>query len=146
MQHAKSSTRKSRTNVSTKVLAYVTGDRRGLETQIHSDCIDLFVDLLDHIGPTKKISLLLHTNGGQTLAAWRLVNLLRIYCDELEILIPMKALSAGTLIFIGADTLVMTKQAALGPIDPSVNNPLNPQVTMGNQPMGVVPVSVEAVL
>jgi len=58
----------------------------------------------------------------------------------------MKALSAGTLIFIGADTLVMTKQAALGPIDPSVNNPLNPQVTMGNQPMGVVPVSVEAVL
>jgi Serine dehydrogenase proteinase len=131
---------------STKVLAYITGDRRGLETQIHSDCIDLFVDLLDQIGPTQKISLILHTNGGQTLAAWRLVNLLRIYCDELEILIPMKALSAGTLICIGADTLVMTKQAALGPIDPSVNNPLNPQVTMGSQPMGVVPVSVEAVL
>jgi hypothetical protein len=39
---------------STKVLAYITGDRRGLETQISADCIDLFVDLLDRIGPTKK--------------------------------------------------------------------------------------------
>ena len=57
----------------------------------------------------------------------------------------MKALSAGTLICIGADTLIMTKQAALGPIDPSVNNPLNPQITVGNQ-VGRVPVSVEAVL
>ena len=130
---------------STKVLAYITGDRRGLETQISADCIDLFVDLLDQIGPTDKLSLILHTNGGETLAAWRLVNLLRIFCDELEILIPMKALSAGTLICIGADKLVMTKQAALGPIDPSVNNPLNPQINMGSQ-MRQVPVSVEAVL
>ena len=54
---------------STKVVAYITGDRSGLETQIHSDCVDLFVDLLDQIGPTEKISLILHTNGGQTLAA-----------------------------------------------------------------------------
>jgi hypothetical protein len=28
---------------SSNFLAYVTGDRRGLKTQIHSDCIDLFV-------------------------------------------------------------------------------------------------------
>jgi hypothetical protein len=43
------------------------------------------------------------------------------------------------------DKLVMTKQAALGPIDPSVNNPLNPQVNFGNQ-SARVPVSVESVL
>src|SRR3974377_2201097 len=59
-----------------------------METQIAQDCIDLFVDLLDGIGPTSKISLLLHTNGGQTSAAWRLVNLIRTFCDELEVLIP----------------------------------------------------------
>jgi hypothetical protein len=128
-----------------KVLTYITSDRQGMETIIAGDCIDLFVDLLDKIGPTKKISLLLHTNGGQTLAAWRIVNLLRTFCDELEVLIPMKALSAGTLISIGANRLVMTKQAALGPIDPSVNNPLNPQANLGNQ-VTRVPVSVENVL
>jgi Serine dehydrogenase proteinase len=128
----------------TRVLTFVTSDRAGMETIIAPDCIDLFVDLLDKIGPTKKISLILHTNGGSTLAAWRLVNLIRTFCDDLELLIPLKALSAGTLIAIGADRVVMTKQAALGPIDPSVNNPLNPQVNMGNQ-MARVPVSVENV-
>jgi hypothetical protein len=128
----------------TRVLTFVTSDRAGMETIIAPDCIDLFVDLLDKIGPTKKISLILHTNGGSTPAAWRLVNLIRTFCDDLELLIPLKALSAGTLIAIGADRVVMTKQAALGPIDPSVNNPLNPQVNMGNQ-MARVPVSVENV-
>jgi hypothetical protein len=95
------------------MLAFVTSDRAGMETQIAQDCIDLFVDLLDKIGPTKRISLLLHTNGGQTAAAWRLINLIRTFCDELEVLIPLKALSAGTLISLGADKIVMTKQAAL---------------------------------
>ena len=128
----------------TKVLAFITSDRQGMETEIAQDCIDPFVDLLEKIGPTRRISLLLHTNGGRTLAAWRLVNLIRIFCDELEILIPLKALSAGTLISIGADRVVMTKQAALGPIDPSVDSPLNPQASIRGQSRQV-PVSVESV-
>lgn len=131
---------------STRVLAYMTSDRAGMETMISGDCVDLFVDLLDKIGPTERISLILHTNGGQTLAAWRIVNLIRTFCDELEVLIPMKALSAGTLISIGADRLVMTKQAALGPIDPSVNNALNPAINVGSGQIMRVPVSVENVL
>jgi Serine dehydrogenase proteinase len=128
----------------TKVVTFVTSDRANMETQIAPDCIDLFVDLLDQIGPTSKISLLLHTNGGQTSAAWRLINLIRTFCDELEVLIPLKAFSAGTLISLGADRIVMTKQAALGPIDPSLTHPLSPQIPMGNQ-IARVPVSVEAV-
>ncbi|MDE2634773.1 MAG: serine protease [Chloroflexota bacterium] len=126
------------------VLTYVTSDRIGMQTAINTDVIEPFVDLLDLIGPVKRISLILHTNGGQTLAAWRLINLLRMFCDELEVLIPSKALSAGTLMSIGADKIVMTKQAVLGPIDPSINNPLNPQVNVGGQ-ASQVSVSVESV-
>jgi Serine dehydrogenase proteinase len=125
---------------SSKVINFVTSDRLGMEIQIAQDCIDLFVDILDSIGPTKKISLILHTNGGQTLAAWRLVNIIRSFADTFEVIIPYKALSSGTLISIGADVIVMSKQAALGPIDPSVNSPLAPVV--GGR---YVPVSVEAV-
>ncbi|WP_367116440.1 hypothetical protein [Mesorhizobium sp.] len=128
----------------TKVIAYVTSDRQGAETQIGADCVDLFVDVLDKIGPTPKISLLLHTNGGSTSAAWRLVNLIQSFCDELEVLIPLKAMSAGTLISLGASKIVMTKQAALGPIDPSLTHALGPQIPMGNQ-LARIPVSVEAV-
>lgn len=127
-----------------RVIGFITGDRQHLETQIAQDAVPRFVDLLDEIGPTKKISLVLHTNGGQTSAAWRLVNLIRMYCDELEVIVPAKALSAGTLISLGADRIVMTKQAALGPIDPSVVHALSPIVN--DQGMAQrVPVSVEAV-
>ena len=126
------------------VLAYVTSDRPGMQTAINTDVIDPFVDILDMIGPVERITLILHTNGGQTLAAWRLINLLRMFCEELEILIPSKALSAGTLMSIGADRIVMTKQAVLDPIDPSINNPLNPQVIVGGQ-ASQVSVSVESV-
>ena len=128
----------------TKVLSFITSDRLNMETQIGQDCIDQFVDLLEKIGPTERISLILHTNGGQTLVAWQLVNLIRMFCDEFEVMIPLKALSAGTLISMGANRVVMTKQATLGPIDPSVNNPLNPQATIGGQ-LKQVPVSVESV-
>ncbi|CAN5724211.1 hypothetical protein BH11PSE6_BH11PSE6_03350 [soil metagenome] len=57
---------------------------------------------------------------------------------------PSKALSAGTLICLGANRIVMTKQATLGPIDPSLNGPLAPQVP-GGPPNQRVSVSVEAV-
>lgn len=126
------------------VLTYVTSDRPGMETAIAPDVIDPFVDLLDTIGPVRRISLILHTSGGQTLAAWRLINLIRMFCDQLEVFIPSKAQSAGTLMSIGADRILMTKQAVLGPIDPTLTNPLNPQVNVGGQPKQV-PVSVESV-
>ena len=126
-----------------KVLVYVTSDRTGFETQIAQDVIDLFINHLDKIGITEKISLYLYTRGGDTAAAWNIVNLLRQYCDKLEVVIPHKAHSAGTLISIGANSIIMTKQATLGPIDPSINTPLNPPIP--NNPTATVPVSVEAV-
>lgn len=127
-----------------KVLCYVTGDRQGMEAQIHRDSVDFFVDHLDAAWPCSKISLILHTNGGDTAAAWQIVNLLRSFSDDLEILIPSKALSSGTLISLGANRIVMTKQASLGPIDPSLNSPLGPQIPaqFGGQTW---PVSVEAI-
>jgi Serine dehydrogenase proteinase len=126
------------------VIAYVTGDRRGLETKISPEVVDLFVHHLDHIGVVDKLTLFLYTRGGDTLAAWSLINLLRIFTDDLEIIVPSKAHSAGTLLCLGADSIMMTKQAALGPIDPSVHTPLNPQIP-GAAPNAKVPVSVESI-
>jgi len=128
-----------------KLIVYVTGDRGGMETQIHSEALDHLVHHLDAIGVTKKISLYLYTRGGSTQASYGIVNLLRMFCDELEVIVPSKAHSGGTLICLGADRIVMTKQATLGPIDPSANTLLNPQVP--GQPGAITraPVSVEAI-
>jgi len=127
-----------------KVVLYATGDRSGLETRIGQDVIDLFVDHLDEIGPVPKISLVLYTSGGSTSAAWNLVNLIRMFCDDFEVIAPSKCMSAGTLISLGADRIIMTKQATLGPIDPTLQHPLGPQVP-GMSPDARADVSVEAV-
>lgn len=127
-----------------KLLVYVTGTRRGAETQIANDVLPKFAEHLDRFGDAKKITLFLYTNGGDTLAAWSLVNLIKSYCDEFEVIIPANCFSSGTLICLAADELIMTKQAMLGPIDPSVNGPLNPQIP-GPVPNMKVPVSVEHV-
>lgn len=88
--------------------------------------------------------MFLFTNGGTTLAGWNIVNLIRQFCDDFEIIVPNKARSTGTLMCLGANRIIMTKQATLGPIDPSVNTPLNPTVPNAG-PQARVPVSVEAI-
>lgn len=127
-----------------KAILYVTGDRPGLETQIHPEILDYFSHHLDVIGNADKITLFLHTRGGSTLAAWSLVNLLRQFTQKLEVVVAAKAHSAGTLISLGADSIMMTRQATLGPIDPSINGPLNPEIP-GAPPQQRAPVSVEAI-
>ena len=124
-----------------KILVYITSDRPNMSAQISPDVIDYFIDHLDKIGPCKKISLFLYTRGGDTSAARNIVNLLRMYCDYLQVIVPHKAHSSGTIISLGANEVVMTKQATLGPIDPSLHTALNPRMPDG----GIFPVSVEAV-
>ena len=128
-----------------KLLVYVTSTRGGLETQIANDILPKFTEHLDKLGDTDKITLYLYTNGGNTLAAWSLVNLIRSFCKNFEVIIPANCFSSGTLICLGSDNIVMTKQATLGPIDPSVNGPFNPNVPGINDPNAKLPVSVEFV-
>lgn len=123
----------------------MTSDRPNLGTQIASDILSPFTEHLDRIGDVDKISLYLYTRGGNTIAAWTLVNLIRNFCKDFEVIVPFNCHSAGTLISLGANRILMTKQATLGPIDPSVNGPLNPSVPGTNNPNAKVPVSVEFV-
>ena len=124
-----------------KIITYVTSDRPNMAAQIASDAIEYFISHLDSIGPCSRISLFLYTRGGDTSAARNIVNLLRMYCDYLQVIIPHKAHSAGTIIALGANEMVMTKQATLRPIDPSLHTLLNPRAQDGT----LYPVSVEAV-
>jgi hypothetical protein len=118
------------------------------------DALGLFYRHLEAIGKVKKIALFLYTTGGDTMVPWRLVNLIREYCDQFVVLVPYKAHSAGTLVCLGADEIVMTKMAELSPIDPSVTNAFNPQGPAGpsvppnvaaSVPPVMIPISVEDV-
>lgn len=115
------------TEQDSRVISYATGDRAPFATKIAGDIVPLLGDLLDSIGKVKKISLFLYTSGGDMLAPIRIVKLIRNHCKNFEVLVPYKAHSAGTLICLGADTIVMGKLGELTPVDPTTGHPFNPQ-------------------
>ena len=127
-----------------KIIAYVTGDRPRMETQISEEIVAIFGDHLEKIGQTKKITLILYTLGGDTMATWNIVNLIKEYCEELNIIVPRKARSSGTIMCLGAKKIYMTRQSTLGPIDPSLNSPLCPKININGNNVPL-PTSVESV-
>lgn len=140
--------REIETLTSSRLICYVTGDRRGLETRIAGDILPLIYDHLRGIGSVPRLNIFLYTVGGDALAGWALVSLFREFCETLGVIIPFRALSCGTLISLGADELIMAKGAQLSPVDPSLASPYNPPV-QGQMPPGAVPilpVSVEDVI
>lgn len=110
-----------------KLLTYITGDRSSVRipkadflfTAVAVDVLTILNKHLKKIGETDKIDLFLYTTGGGLDAPWPIVNLIRSYCRNFSVLIPFKALSAGTLICLGANEIVMSKLALLSPVDPS---------------------------
>lgn len=125
------------------LLCYITGDRENINTRVAPDVIPFFYRHLEMIGRRKRIDLFLYTRGGDILTPWRLVHLIREYADEFNVLVPFRAYSAGTLICLGADEIVMGKMGELGPIDPSVVNAFNPQDPAN--PAARIPVNIEDV-
>jgi hypothetical protein len=110
-----------------KVITYVTGDRQPFVTKVAEDIIPIFARHLEKIGKQDKISLFLYTRGGDMITPIRLIKLMRSYADEIEMIIPYRAHSAGTLISIGADKIVMGRLGELSPVDPSTGHPFNPE-------------------
>lgn len=132
--------------INARILTLVTGDRQGMETRIAPDILPLVTAHLSQIGSQDELALFIYTPGGDTIAGWGLVNLLRQYCKKLKVLVPFRSLSCGTLISLGANEIVMGKHGLLSPIDPSVASPFNPTAPAGPQRPGqlsLLPVSVE---
>jgi ClpP class serine protease len=81
-----------------------------------------FVDLLHNVLPNQDVDLLLHTSGGDIDAAEKLISMLRnkVGTAKLRVIVPDYAKSAGTLMALGADSVVMSDTSELGPIDPQI--------------------------
>ena len=126
------------------VLAWVTGDRENLPTQIGVDQIVRFPRHLDGLGQQEAVALLLYTRGGDTNVPWPIVNFVRAYAESVTVLVPFCAHSAGTLVCLGADCVHMSKIGTLSPIDPSVANAFNPQDPAN--PANRIPIAVEDVM
>lgn len=122
------------------LICYITGDRQKFETKIADDIIPILHRHLELIGYSDRIDLLLYTKGGDILTPIRIVKLIKNYCSKFSVLIPYYAHSAGTLIALGADEIVMHKLGELTPVDPSTTHPFNPRDPVDKK---LIPISVE---
>jgi hypothetical protein len=100
------------------LICYVSG----LHTMIDRDDTVWLVDLLHNVPCGEDLDFLLHTGGGDIDAAEKLVLMIRqkVGTATLRVIVPDFAKSAGTLIALGADLIVMSDTSELGPIDPQV--------------------------
>jgi hypothetical protein len=76
-------------------------------------------DQLPSAGP---IALVVHSLGGSARAAYLIARLLQRRCG-FHAVVPRHALSAATLLVLGADEVIMGRDAILGPLDAQVYDP-----------------------
>jgi serine dehydrogenase proteinase len=116
-----------------RILVYFLSDREtlpapipGFVTQMAHEPQMVFIEMLRKIRKTQQLDLFLYTRGGMTDSVWPLVNHLREHCEKLAVIVPFRCHSAGTLVCLGADEVIMTDSAELSPIDPTAGNQFNP--------------------
>ena len=106
------------------LIVYATSTRPGVPSQMAGDSVREFIDQIDALSDADKVDVLVHSTGGDALAAWKLMSILRERFDNVAVLVPFMAFSAATLFALGADEIVMHPHASLGPIDPQISIPL----------------------
>ncbi|NMC59320.1 MAG: hypothetical protein GYA51_08065, partial [Candidatus Methanofastidiosa archaeon] len=133
-----------------KIVALVTSDRINLSAPIHQMMNDTIYEQLKSIKSNatdfENIDLFIYSRGGDSDAPWSIVSTIReTFPDKgFNVLIPFRAHSAATMISLGADEIIMTEKAELGPVDITISNsPLNPPHPVNKAPIDI---SVEDVM
>ncbi len=93
--------------------------------QLTHEEINGFMSVMYGMRWEKGLTLLLHTPGGVTNAVETIVSYLHSKFTDIEVIIPTFAMSAGTMIALASNRIIMGRQSQLGPIDP--------QIPMGNR-------------
>ncbi len=102
-----------------RLIAYIGGPA----TFISAFDVPPFVDLLHDVPRGEPLDLMLQTPGGDVDQAERIILMCRkrVADAPFRVIVPDSAKSAGTLIAVGADEIVMGEVSELGPIDPQVD-------------------------
>ena len=79
----------------------------------------------DQFANIDTLEILVHSPGGHAHVAYSLAKYFRGHCKRLNIIIPMLAKSAATLLCLNADTIFMGEFAELGPLDAQLKDELD---------------------
>lgn len=98
------------------VVVYWAAEPAGMRVQAAD--IPILYKCLRGSGRVSRRDVILNTEGGLLTAARRMALLLREYSERLDFLVPYRARSAGTLLCLAGDSMVLGPLGELGPLDP----------------------------
>jgi hypothetical protein len=114
-----------------KLLVYVANVEHPNSHLSSGDIVPLG-DALASLGEVDYLDLVLQTSGGSGEVAEKFVEMCRNHCRlSFRVIVPNMAKSAGTLIALGADQILMGYCSELGPIDPQI------RIIVGNSPQWI---------
>lgn len=109
--------------INSKILVYFMEP----DSSIVNGDVDYFYSHIKDLQKDKSLTLILVSNGGSGMAAWRIANMLKQYCNELTVIIPSRCASAATMLSLSADKILFGPAGYLTAIDTSLNHELNPK-------------------
>jgi len=116
-----------------EMICYVTGDRPtnanipGMVSQVSQEHLRFVYDHLDRLGEIDHLDLFIYTRGGDADVPWPMVTSFESSRPSSRPLVPYHCHSAGTLICLGADEILMGTGGTLSSVDPTTVNPFNPR-------------------
>ncbi len=94
----------------------------GMNVSRHIDLEDAqtIIAAIKETPPDVPIDLVVHTPGGLVLAAMQIARAVEAHKAKVSVMVPVYAMSGGTLIALAADEIVLGEFSVLGPIDPQI--------------------------
>jgi ClpP class serine protease len=94
----------------------------GLNVSRHIDLEDAqtIISAIKETPLDRPIDIVLHTPGGLVLAAMQIARAVEAHPAKVTVIVPVYAMSGGTLIALAADEIVLGEFSMLGPIDPQI--------------------------
>lgn len=90
------------------------------DVSINDKDMNAFMEAVYKLDRTKGLDLILHTPGGEIAATEQIVNYLHSCFDDIKVIVPQMAMSAGAIISVSSNEIIMGKQSCLGPFDPQL--------------------------
>ncbi len=104
------------------VISYYSGWLKNSDSpnlNINDNDINALMNAVYKLDKVKGLDIILHTPGGDIAATESIVNYLQsVFPNNIRAIIPQLSMSAGTMIALSCNSIVMGKQSSLGPIDP----------------------------
>ena len=97
------------------VLCFIGPIEPGLDNRIKHE-----IEKLQFCNPQKSLVVIMETPGGSIQIVERLVTVFRTHYQDVSFLAPSHAMSAGTILAMSGDSIMMSYYSLLGPIDPQV--------------------------